>query len=119
MIAKTAAQEKLLGIKVLVVPVFHEQSGPGSEHWTTLVLEQEAGSVTAVRYYDSLQKESQGCREHAQKIMHHLTNNDTMELPKKKNKRYQTYRVDWHQRLSPHGGGGQSRSRRRIRSSLA
>jgi hypothetical protein len=82
-LAKTAAQEKLLSGTTLVIPV-HAQN-----HWTMLAVEQHDGAVTAARYYDSLPQENQECRRRAQAVLQALTNDGNMELPKRRN--------SWHQ----------------------
>ena len=94
---KSAAQEHLLAAGVLVVPVFHEHNGPGTEHWTALAVETSGGeevAVTAVRYYDSLSRPSQECAARAQKILRYLLDNSAIQLPAKRNEWHQTNGVD-------------------------
>ena len=80
-LAKTAAQEKLLSGTTLVVPVHAEN------HWTMLAVEQHDGAVTAARYYDSLKNENQECRRRAQAVLQAITNDNNMELPNSKSSR--------------------------------
>jgi hypothetical protein len=51
-LARTAAQERLYAGVSLAVPI------NGENHWTLLVVIQQNGEVTAVRYYDSLTNEN-------------------------------------------------------------
>ena len=57
--------------RLLLVAIYGEGSGKGSEHWTLLVIVKGSveGPVEAIRYYDSLTVEDASCRELACKVL--------------------------------------------------
>jgi hypothetical protein len=87
----TATQRQALlshkqGAKRLLVPVFGDAPG----HWTLLSLElAEDGSLSAVRYRDSLQDQHSGCTAAAEQLLSILSEGQHLALPARSNWTYQ------------------------------
>ena len=87
----TATQRQALlshkqGAKMLLVPVFGDAPG----HWTLLSLDlAEDGSVSAVRYRDSLQEQHSACRAAADQLLGILAEGQHLALPVRSNWTYQ------------------------------